>query len=51
MYSLLVFLVGDVILGIFADMLLLGVAYIFTGAEALVVLCVMLKNIIKEKAN
>lgn len=48
-YSLLIFLVGDFILDGFANALLIGVVYILTGIEALTILVVMLKKLVKEK--
>lgn len=49
LYSLTVFLVGEVVLGGSAKNLCLAVAYILTGVEAIVVLGAMLKKLIKEK--
>lgn len=49
MYSLVMFLIGKVILDDFANALLFSVAYILTGVEAIVILGIMIKNLIKGK--
>ena len=51
LYSLVVFLIGEAALGGTAKNLCLAVAYVLTGAEALVVLGAMLKRLIKEKCS
>ena len=49
MYSLVVFLVGNVILAGSANAFCIGATYILTGIEAIVILGIMMKNIIRNK--